>query len=497
MRFMTKNPITTTTVHTKKYPDWWEEYFLPIGLPLLLGLGLGVLLAILIVKEAWIFVLIVVVLVPMAILIIRYPFAAIMIWMMVMPWFPFDATYKYVHYIFPRILIPLALGVVLLSRMLRLKKYSPVQPGPVALTMVALGAMGIISVFATGNHWKLTISVHDELMVPFMAYWLTLLSNSPRQNLKRLIPLMLLIYLAQCVIGLVSWFAPQAIPSIWQSWLIGDRVAGTFKQPGAYACVLILCIVFLYHEAMDRERGPVRTFLILAVSLGIVCIFLSFTRSAWLAGILVLLALLYLYPKSTVWFLLVIVPIAVILSTGLISREFAYATERLYDEQTADSRVVLAHAGARMFYARPVLGWGFGNYDRYDWKFIERVGNSAPTRWDIERGGSHNTYLTLLAEMGAVGFFLYFFPVIWWLGLTIKALPRLPKEGFWGRRLLIIMWVPISAHLVVGQTIDMRFFPYCVTLFWINLGFIANMVQTCLQSSDLGTSKKDLHSRQG
>jgi len=476
--------IIASTIGNKEHGDFWEVHLLPKGLPWLLILGLGPLLAALIVNEAWLFALLIVSLVPMAVLIVRYPFAAIMIWVVVMPWFPFRGMYKYVYFAFHRLLIPLALGVVLLSRMLRLKKRSPVQLGPAELAMVAFGAMGFISIFVTGNDWKLIFALEDRFLVPFMAYWLIQFSNSQEQDLRRLIPLMSLLTLAECVVALVSWFAPQALPSIWRSGLIGERVMGTFGQPIAYGCVLLSCLVFIYHDAMNRGKGSTRRLHMLTFGLGMVCIFFTFTRGVWLGGILVLLALLYLYPKPTTLLLAVLVPVMVILLSGVLTHEFAHAYERLNEtEEGANARAVLANAGKNMFYARPVFGWGFGNYDRYDWKFMERVRDTNPTEWQIRKGTSHSTFLTVLAEMGVVGFFLLYFPVIWWLLFTIKALPRLPKEGFWSRRLLIAMWVPIGVQLVLWQDIDLRFFYYSVTLFWINLGFIANAVRTCLQPS--------------
>jgi O-antigen ligase len=263
---------------------------------------------------------------------------------------------------------------------------------------------------------------------------------------------------------------------------------GTFRQPAVYACILILFFVLFYHDAVHRPKGSRRTLQILAFCLGIVCIFFTFTRGAWLAGILVLLGLLYLYPRPTALLVSMVILIMLILSAGPLASEFAHAVDRLDSaEEAGELRLVLANAGKKMFYARPVFGWGFSNYDRYDWKFLERVGEITPTTYQIRRATSHHTYLTILAEMGAVGFFFYAFPVIWWLVFTIKALPRLPKEGFWNRRLLIAMWLPIVIHIILAQDMDMRFFPYCLTLFWINLGFIANMVQTHLQPGNFTT----------
>jgi O-antigen ligase len=139
-----------------------------------------------------------------------------------------------------------------------------------------------------------------------------------------------------------------------------------------------------------------------------------------------------------------------------------------------------------MFRAKPVFGWGFGTYDRYDWQFMERVGNAAPTSWDVQHGTSHNTYITILAETGVVGFFFLFLPLIWWLVLSIKVLPRLPRQGFWSWRLLVVLWLPILFYLISTQVMDMRFFWYQIGVWWMLLGLIASLVQTYLRPGDLG-----------
>jgi len=97
--------------HSRGLQNFWDGFLLPAGLPLLLGLALGPLLAFLIVNEIWMLVLPLVLVVPMVALIVRYPLAAIVVWMVVMPWFPFDGTYKYVHFTVHRLLIPMAFNI--------------------------------------------------------------------------------------------------------------------------------------------------------------------------------------------------------------------------------------------------------------------------------------------------------------------------------------------------------------------------------------------------
>jgi O-antigen ligase len=457
----------------------WEARLLPIGLPLLLGIGLGSLLSVLIVSESnTLFALAIPLLIPSAILVIRYPLSAIAIWMIVMPWFPFRGAYKYVYFVIHRMLIPIALGLDILSCMLRLRERRRLQLAAADLAIVLFAAMGIVSILITRGHWRQPLVLTDQFLVPFIAYWLVRVSRARERELKVLIPLMLITTISECVIGLVSWFTPGVLPPIWNYRSLGYRTAGTFGQPAVYACIVILFSTVLYHDAMNRKKGLLRTLEILTFALSIACVFFTFTRGAWLAGILVLLVLLCVYPKPTARLIAIVMIIMILLSASLLAKEFAYAYARLQEtEEGAKARLVLANAGKKMFYARPVFGWGFGNYDRYDWRFLERVNGFTPTEWQIKKGTSHHTYLTILAEMGIVGFAFYTLPVIWWLILSAKALPRLPKGGFWSRRLLIVMWIPMIAHIMLAQDLDMRFFYYALTLFWINLGFIANMVQ--------------------
>jgi len=452
-----------------------------------LGLALGPLLAALITSENWrLFAVIVPLLIPIVILVNKYPFSALIIWMVVMPWFPFQGMYKYLYFTVHRMLIPLSLGLIILFRMLRLKEYRPIRLMPAELATVAFLVMGLISIIVTGSHWKTVFNLQDQFLVPFAAYWLVRLSNAQEQQLRQLIPVMLLLTIAQGTIGLVSWFAPAVLPSIWISGRIGSRTMGTFGQPAIYACILLLFLVCFYHDAMNRKKGRWRTLEIATFILVLVCVFFTFTRGAWFTGIVVLLGLLFLYPKVTGSLIAVMLPLAIVVSTGLLAGEVAHTTERLNStEEGGEARLVLANAGKNMFYAKPVLGWGYSRYDRYDWRFLERVGEFTPTKWQIEKGTSHHTYLTILAEMGVVGFFFYALPIFWWLLFTFKAVLHLPKEGFWSWRLLIALWLPIVAHIMIAQDLDMRFFYYCLTLFWVNLGFIANMVQTSLYPDDL------------
>lgn len=465
--------------------DWiyfWEKHFLPKGLPLAAALVMGPLVAFLIVSENLFLVFAVVLSVPLAVLFNRYPFVAVMVWILLMPFFPPGGVSPYILWILHRALVPLALGIVILSRALRLKQYRPVRLGGAELAMFLYLAIVVVSILLLnrGDHLTYLYTLYDRVFVGFAAYWLVRLLGLREQDLKRLLPIVLLVCVAEIVLGFWSWLAPSSLPAIYaDGW--ATRMSGTFSNPNAYAYVLLFLLGLLFHYAQNNPRRWVRISLMLVFGVGLWCVFLTFTRACWLAGAFTLLGLFLLYPKPVLSLMLIGVPIAAILSASMFGEEIAYASERLRTEQTVNSRIILANAGQQMFYARPFWGWGFGNYDRYDWQFMKRVGDISPTHWDIERGTSHNTFLTILAETGTIGFFFYFFPIIWWLRLSVKAWPHLPRSGFWSRRLLVVMWLSIGAFTILSQAADMRFFWFALGLFWLSLGLIGNMAQSYLE----------------
>jgi O-antigen ligase len=128
-----------------------------------------------------------------------------------------------------------------------------------------------------------------------------------------------------------------------------------------------------------------------------------------------------------------------------------------------------------MIKEKPLMGWGFRNYDRFDRRFQTRVGNIAV----LNDGTSHNTYLTIMAEQGLLGFVFYVTPLFWWIFLSAKVWPRLPKHEFWSRSLLVSVWVVILHMFIVTSFMDMiRFHEFGTSIWWMTLGFIGNVVSS-------------------
>jgi O-antigen ligase len=461
----------------------WTVGHIHQWLPLFLGLVLGISLAALIVNETWHLAIAVAFLIPMVILFNRYPFVVIVVWLLLAPFLQVtpDGPMRVSYWIVHRAMIPAALILVILADQLKVNKSkSSITLGRADWAIVA--SIGILLVSVLVNYKSplpLLYNLYDRFLVAFCAYWLIYFVAPREQDLKLLLPIALVIVVAEFVIGLLSWYVPDALPSFWIKE--NGRTNGTFLGYSGYTIGLALLSLLLFHAATNRKPGLVRTIFLIVFGLGIIGIFLSFSRGSWLAIVIVMLGLLLIYPKVTIRMAIVISITIAILGGSIMAAELAYAQKRFYNEQTALDRLVVYHTAWEMIKVKPFLGWGYETYDLYDAQFETRVANHVTNR----NLTSHNTFLTILVERGVIGFLIYTFPVFWWLSLTFRAWSRMPNQGFWSRKLLIIFWLALVFQVVVGNFTDTKRDTFVFTTWWMILGFIANIVTMYPQPGDI------------
>jgi O-antigen ligase len=456
---------------------------------------MGAALGYSIVGEEWAQVFALLLLVPAVVLLSRYPFAAVLIWILVFPFFVKTpgSLERYAFYALHRAMIPATLGYVILSHGLGVRRIrEPIRLGRPELAMVIFLGLAAANVFLSGSNLERNaIHLFDHVFVPFCAYWLVRLTAPGEEDLNRLLTVAFITVIIQVAIGLLAWYVPQVVPSQWLGRL-GARTTGTLGNPAVYSTSLIFLSLLLFQRAMHCRSRKLRLLLLSTFALAIFGVFFTFSRGSWLAGVAVLLGLLLLYPKVTLRLTVMGATLALILGSSLLANEVAQATRRLNADDTAEERVILFNTGLGMVKAKPLFGWGYGTYDQYDNQFKTRVGD-IPVRADST---SHNTYLTIMAELGVIGFLFYVFPLAYWLVLSLKAWRWLPQRGFWSRKLLSMLWLAIMAHIIVSNLMDMiRFHSFGTTIWWLTLGLIANMVYPVWKSSDLGAPSREQQPR--
>ena len=446
------------------------------GLPLLLLGGiLGLASAYFIAEGVWYLALLLVLLLPSLIVLLHYPFVATFLLLFVFPFFKEDPSTlgTLAYWAFYRLAIPIALVIAVLSDWLGLRNRPSARFGIAELAMVyflLLGAFSIVNL--TEADPRAPIRFYDLVVIPFCAYWFMRIVAPDERDLRRLARLAVVLVVVQSTVGFLNWFSPQVLPA---HWLRPDRTSGTFGSPHPYTVTLTFASLLLIPYLVDVKQRWFRLVLVGTVVIGFVGVFFSFSRGSWLGAVLAILGLLLRYPRATASIVLGTFALGSVLATSLLADDVAYAWNRLTTERTAENRIIVYAAALRMIEVKPLLGWGFGNYEHYDEQFKARVeGIPASLGEDVP---SHNVYLTIGVEMGLIGLALYLLPTGWWLLQSLRHNRRLPERGLTSRTLLFMLWLAMLQQFSVSNFSDLfTSQPFGTTLWWMTLGLIASLV---------------------
>jgi O-antigen ligase len=142
-------------------------------------------------------------------------------------------------------------------------------------------------------------------------------------------------------------------------------------------------------------------------------------------------------------------------------------------EGDLSERLDLWRAALRMAQTRPITGWGPGMYPFTVALFRERGAPVGTPRALVAAGPSlrenaHNTYLTLLAELGVPGLTLYLAVLIAFLNAALRTLPTLRSTS---RRFTLIGAVAgLASQMVCALGNPAWEFPECSFFLWAVLG---------------------------
>lgn len=392
-------------------------------------------------------------------------------------------------------LLPALLGAALFDQALRSRGRRTFRIGgsDAALAAFLLWAVGSIAL----QHLPYAAIRNDltdlwrTFVIPVVAFWAIRLARSREGEFANWVAPLAALGAVELAVGLLAWFTPAALPGFWPGLIQetgGVRITGTLPQPDLYAAVLMFCATFLVSPGMTAASRWTRYLANGCFALALTGVFLSFSRASWLGG-LAALALLAAAHRRTIAGPCAAVALAITVlafapahggkppapspaPAAPASDVGGYAFNRLTMTWTIRDRIVLDAAGFRMFLAKPLLGWGFGTYDRRAHEFVRTVGPFAATDWDKNEAASHCTHLSILAEMGAVGYGLFIFPA----ASLATAMVRCRKE-LWRDRFLVGLWAMVAFLAVVGLLIDLRYVPLSLTLGGVVLGLIAVRVE--------------------
>lgn len=461
---------------------------LPYSFPIFLGLGLGFLSS----KGNWLFALGLALLLPLTILFSSRPFIGVILWLVLMPLSSALPNPELMYWVIHRILIPFTLCMTLLPRLLNASKLTRFRLG---LPEVCIALMIIyipISLLMSGAATRDPIMKYlDRMMIPFCMYLIIRFSILRSFDLHFLQLTTFFIAVSQSMIGFIALFASHYLPYAWRPILRG-YTTGSLQNPNMFASVMGICICFLFHAAMNQKSVLLKYSYIAMCGVSVVGIFLSMERAAWLAGAIILAGLFRLYPKIMLRFLLIATIILIATGEIFFSRYTRLVTDRINNQGTINDRIIVTDAMFQMVQARPFFGWGYETLNNHIGNYYRQVGAAAG---NIRFTTSHNTYLTIFTELGLVGFLLYILPLLWLLVVSYRVWRGLIKIEPAKRLMLATLWLAALNIFVISNFMDMRFFPIGLTLWWMNLGLIANLLNQQNEVNHRFSIKKSEHAR--
>lgn len=325
----------------------------------------------------------------------------------------------------------------------------------------------------------------NSVLVPITLYWLTKVFITSRARLKQVLYALIIAGVVVSVSGLYertldlreSPFPISTGTASGERYLDvpGGRAAGVAGNPAIYGALagmgLLASLGCYAHIKQTRHK------LLLAPAIALLSysIFVSFTRSAWLAA-LAGIAIAQFSVKGLSSALIRLALLGLLAAALLV---IAGIDLQLIDQQTLQNRVLQSQNVSgridRIVYAweqfikQPALGWGAGALDALTGRRFPQGGFNT----------SHSTYLTLLVDGGLVLFAGFMALIAHW-GIQTVQIYRQSLAQSWERSAVGVIVGCMAIYLISGFALELKLFGYLNALFWI-AGAALERLQTLVQ----------------
>lgn len=276
----------------------------------------------------------------------------------------------------------------------------------------------------------------------------------------------------QAAMSIVEWRTGWNLwhDTSWQRGVGDVRSVGTLTNPGLLGAFIgVGLVIALAVLCWDGPRA-LRRLSILMLVVGPLGLFATLTRGPILATVVACVPIMLLAPRSRLLGLgaLALVALIILTSWGSIQSSSVYKS-RITNSQNVDVRLALQQVSLRLFELKPILGWGFGSFDKVktDVQLTGTIG-SVNAMTAVQWSTSHDTFLTVLVEYGVVGFLLLLLPWVWICGRAVRRVWRHASDPW-----LNVAGVGVVAVVALtGATLDLRFFSFVPMIVWLLVGLM-------------------------
>lgn len=244
------------------------------------------------------------------------------------------------------------------------------------------------------------------------------------------------------LLGILGYF--HAFPGA-EAFTLYDRAKGAFQDPNVFGPFLIAPALYLMHGLLigKLSSAPLRVAGLLVIALGV---FLSFSRAAWALFLFSAIALVFilLLKERTGAFrlkilLLSLAAVVLLVVAVVIALQFEQVRNLFLDRTTLVKEYDGGHLGR---FARHRIGFLM--------MMESPLGIGPMVFSEIFPEDEHNIWLKSLTTYGWLGFLSYIAMMAWTLTIGFRLLLRdRPWQPY-----LMIAWIVIVGHVIIGNVID-------------------------------------------
>ena len=252
-----------------------------------------------------------------------------------------------------------------------------------------------------------------------------------------------------------------------------ERAAGPLGAPGVLGTFLGAGVVLAVALLVWSGPSSLRRLAYFSLLLNLPALFLTYTRGPMIAAGAVCL-LVVLSRARTRWPAVlagIVVALAVAGLWTTISSSPLYKN-RFSNQSNVEDRVIIDRWSFELAGRKPVLGWGYGSFDQVKDAAHLSTGNSPLTYDEVIQYTSHNTYLTILVELGGIGLLLLIVPWLVIGGSSLRLIAADPSNAW----IVVGFLGVLGVWIISAGTFDMRFFAFAWVLAWLAIGVLRRRV---------------------
>jgi O-antigen ligase len=337
---------------------------------------------------------------------------------------------------------------------------------PTLFVLYVFGSLVVTTSLLQDDAFGAVKAFYSTVAIGAVVYYFLAFGPGSRVKGVDVARVLLLAVLLQSLLSLLEWQTGWNLwaDTAWQedglsrtvSTLANPAVLGVFIGTGIVLSLAIL--------VWDGPR-KLRRLAWLVVLVGPPAIMVTLTRAPIIATALMSVAVLVLSRVGRIPALAAIVAIGL----ALVAAWPMLTSSRLYEERianrgTVDTRAEVQRVSVRLAGERPLTGHGYASFD----EVRVTVGRTLGVDPVVLTNTSHNAYLTILVEYGAIGLVLFVLPL---LVITFQAISRArsPSPERW---FMVGAVAAIGVFCVSSAANDFRFFSLAQALPWIFLGLL-------------------------